>query len=134
MIIGSILLSTGFSAAWSIAKLILITILILVLAYYSTRYIAKLQNHTLSTNNIQFLETRRIDGNKMLTIAKVGGHYLALGIGKEEVHVLCELDPEELQFSETLQKNIEDNAQQKKSFQNVLDGLKTKNSNDNSEK
>ena len=48
MFFGAILTS-GFSAGWSIVKLILITVLVLVLAFYSTRLIAKYQNNAWST-------------------------------------------------------------------------------------
>ena len=83
MVFGAILTS-GFSAGWSIVKLILITILVLVLAFYSTRLIAKYQNNTWSAkNNIQFIESYRVGGNKMVAIAKIGEKYYALGIGTE---------------------------------------------------
>ena len=72
MFFGAILTS-GFSAGWSIVKLILITVLVLVLAFYSTRLIAKYQNNTWSAkNNIQFIESYRVGGNKMVAIAKIG--------------------------------------------------------------
>ena len=91
MFFGAILTS-GFSAGWSIVKLILITVLVLVLAFYSTRLIAKYQNNTWSAkNNIQFIESYRVGGNKMVAIAKIGEKYFALGIGKEEIHVIAEL-------------------------------------------
>ena len=92
MFFGAILTS-GFSAGWSIVKLILITVLVLVLAFYSTRLIAKYQNNTWSAkNNIQFIESYRVGGNKMVAIAKIGEKYFALGIGKEEIHVIAELE------------------------------------------
>ena len=56
MFFGAILTSS-FSAGWSIVKLILITVLVLVLAFYSTRLIAKYQNNTWSAkNNIQWFD------------------------------------------------------------------------------
>ena len=132
MFFGAILTS-GFSAGWSIVKLILITVLVLVLAFYSTRMIAKYQNNTWSTkNNIQFIESYRVGGNKMIAIAKIGEKYYALGIGKEEIHVIAELDKDDLKLPEQV-KDTSDKMAPKMSFKEVLANMKG-NAKDDSEK
>ena len=132
MFFGAILTS-GFSAGWSIVKLILITVLVLVLAFYSTRMIAKYQNNTWSAkNNIQFIESYRVGGNKMIAIAKIGEKYYALGIGKEEIHVIAELDKDDLKLPEQV-KDISDKMAPKMSFKEVLANMKG-NAKDDSEK
>ena len=132
MFFGAILTS-GFSAGWSIVKLILITVLVLVLAFYSTRMIAKYQNNTWSAkNNIQFIESYRIGGNKMIAIAKIGEKYYALGIGKEEIHVIAELDKDDLKLPEQV-KDTSDKMAPKMSFKEVLANMKG-NAKDDSEK
>ena len=132
MFFGTILTS-GFSAGWSIVKLILITVLVLVLAFYSTRMIAKYQNNTWSTkNNIQFIESYRVGGNKMIAIAKIGEKYYALGIGKEEIHVIAELDKDDLKLPEQV-KDTSDKMAPKMSFKEVLANMKG-NAKDDSEK
>lgn len=132
MFFGTILTS-GFSAGWSIVKLILITVLVLVLAFYSTRMIAKYQNNTWSAkNNIQFIESYRVGGNKMIAIAKIGEKYYALGIGKEEIHVIAELDKDDLRLPEQV-KDTSDKMAPKMSFKEVLANMKG-NAKDDSEK
>lgn len=132
MFFGAILTS-GFSAGWSIVKLILITVLVLVLAFYSTRMIAKYQNNTWSAkNNIQFIESYRVGGNKMIAIAKIGEKYYALGIGKEEIHVIAELDKDDLKLPEQV-KETSDKMAPKMSFKEVLANMKG-NAKDDSEK
>ncbi|QWT53444.1 flagellar biosynthetic protein FliO [Eubacterium sp. MSJ-33] len=132
MFFGAILTS-GFSAGWSIVKLILITVLVLVLAFYSTRMIAKYQNNTWSAkNNIQFIESYRVGGNKMIAIAKIGEKYYALGIGKEEIHVIAELDKDDLKLPEQV-KDTSDKMAPKMSFKEVLANMKG-NAKDDSEK
>ncbi len=132
MFFGTILTS-GFSAGWSIVKLILITVLVLVLAFYSTRMIAKYQNNTWSAkNNIQFIESYRVGGNKMIAIAKIGEKYYALGIGKEEIHVIAELDKDDLKLPEQV-KDTSDKMAPKMSFKEVLANMKG-NAKDDSEK
>ena len=132
MIFGAILTS-GFSAGWSIVKLILITVLVLVLAFYSTRLIAKYQNNTWSAkNNIQFIESYRVGGNKMVAIAKIGEKYYAMGIGKEEIHVIAELDKDDLKLPEQV-SDTSDKTAPKMSFKEVLANMKG-NAKDDSEK
>ncbi len=132
MFFGAILTS-GFSAGWSIVKLILITVLVLILAFYSTRMIAKYQNNTWSAkNNIQFIESYRVGGNKMIAIAKIGEKYYALGIGKEEIHVIAELDKDDLKLPEQV-KDTSDKMAPKMSFKEVLANMKG-NAKDDSEK
>ena len=126
MFFGAILTS-GFSAGWSIVKLILITVLVLVLAFYSTRLIAKYQNNAWSAkNNIQFIESYRVGGNKMVAIAKIGEKYFALGIGKEEIHVIAELKKDDLKMVDaTVEKTP------KMSFKEVLANMKGNAKDDN---
>lgn len=127
------ILSSSFSAGWSIVKLILVTILVLVLAFYATRWIARYQNNTLAEkNNIQFIESYRVGGNKMVAIAKIGTRYFALGIGKDEIHVIGELQEDELKPTdvERFTKNSK-NASRKLSFQDVLSNMKNTEKNEN---
>ena len=120
------ILTSSFSAGWSIVKLILVTILVLVLAFYATRWIARYQNNTLAEkNNIQFIESYRVGGNKMVAIAKIGTRYFALGIGKDEIQVIGELQEDEIKLTdvERFTKNSK-NASRKLSFQDVLSNMK----------
>lgn len=131
MFFGAFLTNT-FSAGWSIVKLILITILVLALAFYSTRLIAKYQNNTWSSkNNIQFIESYRIGGNKMVAIAKIGEKYFALGIGKEEIHVIAELNKDDLKLSDHRVDVTTDAKTPKMSFKEVLANMKGNAEDDN---
>ncbi len=130
MFFGAILTSS-FSAGWSIVKLILITVLVLVLAFYSTRLIAKYQNNTWSAkNNIQFIESYRVGGNKMVAIAKIGEKYFALGIGKEEIHVIAELEKDDLKLPDQMVEAA-DAKTSKMSFKEVLANMKGNAKDDN---
>ena len=121
MFFGAILTS-GFSAGWSIVKLILITVLVLVLAFYSTRLIAK--------NNIQFIESYRVGGNKMVAIAKIGEKFFALGIGKEEIHVIAELKKDDLKLPDQMVDATVEKTP-KMSFKEVLANMKGNAKDDN---
>ena len=61
----------------------------------------------------------------MVAIAKIGVRYFALGIGKDEIHVIGELHEDELKLTdvERFTKNSK-NASRKLSFQDVLSNMK----------
>ena len=119
------------SYEWFIVKLILITVLVLVLAFYSTRLIAKYQNNTWSAkNNIQFIESYRVGGNKMVAIAKIGEKYFALGIGKEEIHVIAELKKDDLKLPDQMVDATVEKTP-KMSFKEVLANMKGNAKDDN---
>lgn len=125
--------SIGYSAGWGVAKLILVLILVLVLAYYTTRFIAKYQGKVMDgKSNIQFIESYRVGNNKMIAIAKIGEQFYALGIGKDEIHVIDKLDSAELKLPEM--ESDADNNDEKVSFKDVLSQMKKNNRKDDSEK
>ncbi len=134
MVFGTVLIS-GYSAGWNIIKLIVITILVLILAFYATKLIAKYQNNTWAAkSNISFLESYRVGGNKLVAIAKIGERYFALGIGKDEIHVISELKPEELKLPDSKPEEALDMKAEKKSFKEILANMKNNHANDDSEK
>ena len=49
---------------------------------YSDGALFFIQRSAAAKNNIQFIESYRVGGNKMVAIAKIGEKYFALGIGK----------------------------------------------------
>lgn len=131
----SAVLISGYSAGWNILKLIVMVILVLVLAFYSTKFIAKFQNNTLSAkSNIRFLESYHVGNNKLVAIAKIGERYFALGIGKDEIHVISELQPEDLKLSDYIsQQPDSEYSEEKRSFKDILSGIKSNHTNDNGE-
>ncbi len=83
----------------SIAQLIVLILIfafILFLAYWSSKLTAKIQSKAMKNSNVEIIETVRLHNNKYMQIVKIGGKYLALGIGRDEVRFLSELDGEKL--------------------------------------
>ena len=64
-----IVLTTGFSAGWNIFKLIVITVLVLILAFYATKLIAKYQNNTLSERASFHVEGPKLYRNYIYSIS-----------------------------------------------------------------
>ena len=75
---------------------------VLVLAYYSTKWIAGYQKAMNVGKNFEIIEMQKVAGNHyvMLLRAGNGGKYLIVGIGKEEMTLLGELSPDEVTISE----------------------------------
>ena len=140
----AIVLVSGYSPVWSIIKLIVMVVLVLVLAYYATRFIAKYQNNTLSDKtNIRFLESYRIGGNKLVAIAKIGERYFALGIGKDEIHFISELQPDELKLPDAIirqnnevksDEKSDKKINEKNSFKDIFSKMKNNHTEEDSDK
>lgn len=72
--------------------LLLILAFVLFLAYYTSKLTARFQNNLTKDGNMRVLETIRLQDGKYLQIVKVADRYIVLGLGKEEITYICELD------------------------------------------
>ena len=81
--------------------LLLILAFVLFLAYYTSKLTAKFQNNLTKGQSMSVVETIRLQDGKFLQIVKVSDRYIVLGIGKEEITYICELDemPERVEDS-----------------------------------
>lgn len=123
------LLSESGLRASSIAQfltVLLLFIFVLVITYLTTRWIARLQRgQRVGGDNIEILETAKISVDKYIELVRVGDKYLALGVGKNEVSVLAELNEDSLK--------LEDKDDASLSFLSVLDKVKTFNKSNKNE-
>ena len=123
------LLSESGLRASSIAQfltVLLMFIFVLVITYLTTRWIARLQRgQMVGGDNIEILETAKISVDKYIELVRVGDKYLALGVGKNEVSVLAELNEDSLK--------LEDKDDASLSFLSVLDKVKTFNKSNKNE-
>ncbi len=79
----------------SIAQLfsvIVIFLFVLALTYFVTRWTGNYQKGKLAGTHVEVLESTRIAPNKYVEIVRVGDKILVLGIGKDTVTMLTELD------------------------------------------
>ena len=81
--------------------LLLILAFVLFLAYYTSKLTAKFQNNLTKGQSMSVVETIRLQDGKFLQIVKVSDRYIVLGLGKEEITYICELDemPERVEDS-----------------------------------
>lgn len=82
-------------------------VVVLAITYATTKWIANYQKGKAVCGNIEVIETSRIASNKYIQIIRIGSKYLAIAVGKDEVHMLTELSEEELIWKETQKAEID---------------------------
>jgi flagellar protein FliO/FliZ len=73
---------------------------ILFLAYYISRYVARLQMGRGSKGNISVIEAISIGPNKTLQLVRVGGSYMVIGVSKDNITFIQDVDKESLVLDE----------------------------------
>lgn len=112
---------TVSAAVNSIAQFVtvlLIFLFVLVVTYFTTRYIASIEKKRMVTGNMELLDALRISNNKYLQIVKVGSKYLCLAVCKDTVTMLVELEQEDIKEIEPEIKPVD--------FQAILEKVKKK--------
>lgn len=96
--------SSTLSDVIQLLFMLLVFVVVLAAACYTTKFLAKTGYIQSKTANIEILESYRLAPNKSVQILKIGTKYVAVAAGKEEITFLTELseDELELQKAETL--------------------------------
>ena len=93
------LTSTGESFFQLIVVLI-IFVGVLVLTYYTTRWIASYQKSRAHGKNLEIIETMPISQSKYVQLIKVGkSSYFLIGVGKDEITSLGRVEEEDLDMA-----------------------------------
>lgn len=114
-----ILLSAGHGIVSSVSQLLtvlFIFIFVLVLTYWTTRFAGNYKKQQMAGRNIQVMETVSISASKYLQIVKIGSKCFVIGVSKDTITYLCEINEEELDFS--------NNNGAGESFRSILEKLK----------
>lgn len=94
------------------------------ITYLTTRWMGGIQKGRNHNKNLRIIETIGVGNNKMISIVEVGTVYLVVSVGKDEVHLLTQLNREQLKdLSFDEQKTCEI---QQESFSEILSKLKDK--------
>lgn len=129
-----ILLSSSLNSFLQLLGVLIIFAFVLVITYFTTRWIGGVQKSQMAGKSLQVIETARLAGNKYLQMIKAGEVYLIVAVGKDEVTMLAKLTAEELGVSEeqladamhTMKSGKkENNLEGQETFQAVLDRFKT---------
>lgn len=97
---------SSFESITSLIGLIAIFLLILAAAYFLTKWLGKTNFLQNSNRNITLVESFRINQTSFIQIIKIGSRYFVIGISKDHIEYLAEMEEEELKFpSFDVQKN-----------------------------
>lgn len=95
-----ILLSSSFNSLIQLLGVLVIFVFVLIITYFTTRWIGGFQRQKLSGHSFQVLDTVRIANNKFAQILKLGDTYLVIAVGKDEVTMLAKLTEDEIGLTE----------------------------------
>src|SRR5574344_2197165 len=108
---------SNWSNVLSLIGVIIVFVLVLGFAYLATRWIGAVGISQGRERNIKIIESCRVNRNKYVQIVKIGKKYIAIGIGKDEITFLGEVEEEGLHFQENEVKPLPD-------FKEVLSKIK----------
>lgn len=112
----------GLSSADSMLKLIqlvFILVLILLAAYFVTKYVGRFNMGKLKDSNFKVIDTYRISQNKFIQIVKIANKYVAIAVGKDTITFITELDESEVLIRDA-------NAKQNINFKQILEQMRNK--------
>ena len=101
---------------------IVIFIFVLVITYFTTKWIGNYQQVHTTNKNLRVIESLRLTNNKFIQIVQAGDVYLVIAVGKEEVHLLTQLTKEQLTELPDFTKT--QNTLSQESFQHILSKVK----------
>lgn len=122
-----ILAAASLDSFVQLITVLIIFVFVLILTYFTTRWMAGIQKGRSFNKNLKIIETISVGNNKMISIVEAGTKYIVVSIGKDEVNFLTELKEEDLK--DLSFKNLQNTTQNTESFSAIMDKLKEKYSN-----
>ena len=119
------LLLTGINGIVQLITVAVLFIVVLVMTYFTTRFIGNYQKGHMSCNNIQIVETMRLSQNKLIQIVHISDKYFAIAVCKDTVTLLGELNGSDIIVS---QNNVTNER-----FESVLNRFRKKEQNNKQE-
>lgn len=103
---------------------IFVFVLVLAATYYVTKWIAKTGALQPYARNIKVIESSKIAPNKYIQIVQIGRKYYSIGVTKETITFLGELEESQLDLQEP--KKNESNETFRMVWDKVADAIKNK--------
>lgn len=96
----------------------LVLVLVIVLCYFTTRFIANYQRGIAGKGNIEILEVKSLGNNKYIEIVRIGEECFVLGVAKDNITFISKVDKDTLKYEQPQA------GKAKESFSQLLDKLK----------
>ena len=110
----------SIQSLFELLGLILIFVIVLVVCYYTTRFVAGRQLVQKKMGNFEIVETFAIAQNKYLQLIRMGNKYVVISVTKDSINVITELEEAEIC---QIQNNVSVSG---KSFKEILSGFTRK--------
>lgn len=96
---------SGMSSSWlnnlgQLMSVLAIFLIVLLLTWLVTRWIAGYQQGQMQNQNLRVVETLRLTTNNYIQIIEAGDVYLVLAVSKDHVEKIAQLDKEQLNIHE----------------------------------
>ena len=89
-------MSTTVQNIIELLSLIIIFVIVLVVCYFTTRFVAGRQLVQKKIGNFEVIETFPIAQNKYLQLIKMGTKYIVISVAKESITYITELNEEDV--------------------------------------
>ncbi|MCR4610849.1 MAG: flagellar biosynthetic protein FliO [Lachnospiraceae bacterium] len=120
------MISTGQSF-FQLIIVLLCFVGVLVLAYFTTRWLANYQKGRSFNKNLKIIETIKLSPDKYVQIVACGKErYLILGLSKNEVTMLGEMTADELIEVDTIISDDNEPGNVTTTFSQIIDKMKSK--------
>lgn len=100
-------------------------VLVLALTYFVTKWIAKSGAMQSRARNIKVIETYKIAPSKYIQIVQIGKKQYAIGVTKEQITFLSELEEDQLEIPEEFGNTVGDTSF-KEVMKNMLSNVKNR--------
>jgi len=100
------------------------SIIIIILAFFTTRLISGGFNHSISNRNLRFVEKLPLGVDKSLILIQLENHYYLMYISKNGAQLIDKLDS--IKLKDTMTKNVAFNEILKNLKGNVSEDIKKK--------
>ncbi len=91
-------LLAGWEDISQLLTVIAIFLFVLFITYFTTRFVGSYEKQKLRGRNIEVIDTCRISTSKYLQIVRVGSKFLAIGVSRDQITFLSEVDPDGLEL------------------------------------
>ena len=115
-------MTSSLESFMQLISVLVIFVFVLVITYVTTRWMAGFQKSRSYNKNLKIIETIAVGNNKLISIVAVGKKYIAVSVGKDDVHFLTEIKEDELKDLSFLDEPDKESA--KESFANILEKIK----------
>ena len=118
-------LNASLESFLQLISALLIFAFVLLITYFTTRWVGTYQKVRMKSKNLQIIETLSAGNNKTICMLKAGTEYIVVAVGKDEIHPLITLKEEQLTDVSFLDEGA-DVVAGGESFQEILGQLKEK--------